>query len=68
MEFKNLSLPVKIGLSVNKQYRHVYPCKEAKKHPHMLFLNSFLKMIHNSMMNLCSLSVLPIYGLFDDLS
>ena len=32
------------------------------------FMNSFLRMIHNSMMNLCSLSVLPIYGLFDALS
>ena len=31
MEFKNLSLPVEIGLSVSKHYRHVYPCEEAKK-------------------------------------
>lgn len=33
-----------------------------------IFMNSFLKMIHNSMMNLCNLFVLPMYGLFDDLS
>ena len=40
MEFKNLSLPVKIGLSVNKHYRHVYPCKEAKK-PLKIMMDNF---------------------------
>ena len=40
MEFKNLSLPVKIGLSISKHYHHVYPCKEAKK-PLKIMVDNF---------------------------